>query len=241
MGASAPQSCSEQAIPHRIWNRRIEPSLRPTGAGKTNAAMLIILNGTAKHREKETGEFDHDTNKKGASKSLMSKSASLPETLQLTKQRIAEAQIVVTKPEKWDVITHKQTDTSYTKVTPTSQMNVEYIRLVGLFATLPDYQDVATFLTFLRVHKEKGLFYFDASYRPCGLQQHFISVTEKKAIKRCQITNEVSHEKVLDQASKSQTLVFVHSRKETAKTACFLHDMAIEKETITQFVGVAAH
>lgn len=48
--------------------------------------------------------------------------------------------------------------------------------------------------------------------------------------------NEVCYEKVLDQAGKNQTLVFVHSRKETAKTAKFLKDMAIEKETITQFV-----
>lgn len=48
--------------------------------------------------------------------------------------------------------------------------------------------------------------------------------------------NEVCYEKVLDQAGKNQTLVFVHSRKETAKTARFIRDMAIEKETITQFV-----
>ena len=109
----------------------------------------------------------------------------------------------------------------------------EYVRLIGLSATLPNYQDVATFL---RVDESKGLFYFDASYRPCGLQQQFIGVTEKKAIKRYQVMNEVCYEKVLDQAGKNQTLVFVHSRKETAKTAKFIRDLAIEKETITQFV-----
>jgi pre-mRNA-splicing helicase BRR2 len=86
------------------------------------------------------------------------------------------------------------------------------------------------------VDEAKGLFYFDAAYRPCGLQQQFVGVTEKKAIKRYQVMNEVCYEKVLDQAGKNQTLVFVHSRKETAKTAKFLRDMAIEKETITQFV-----
>jgi pre-mRNA-splicing helicase BRR2 len=99
--------------------------------------------------------------------------------------------------------------------------------------TLPNYQDVATFL---RVDESKDLFYFDATYRPCGLQQQFIGVTEKKAIKRYQIMNEVCYEKVLDQAGKNQTLVFVHSRKETTKTAKFIRDLAIEKETITQFV-----
>jgi hypothetical protein len=53
---------------------------------------------------------------------------------------------------------------------------------------------------------------------------------------RYQVMNEVCYEKVFDQAGKNQTLVFVHSRKETAKTTKFIRDMAIEKETITQFV-----
>ena len=52
----------------------------------------------------------------------------------------------------------------------------EPVRLVGLSATLPNYRDVATFL---RV-EEKGLFFFDSSYRPCPLRQEFIGVTEKK-------------------------------------------------------------
>ncbi|KAH0839471.1 P-loop containing nucleoside triphosphate hydrolase protein [Lanmaoa asiatica] len=93
----------------------------------------------------------------------------------------------------------------------------DYVHPVGLSATLLNYQDVATFL---RVDELKGLFYFDASYRPCGLQQQFISVTEKKAIKQFQVTNEVCYEKLLDQAGKNQTLVFAHSRKETVKSAC---------------------
>ena len=37
----------------------------------------------------------------------------------------------------------------------------EMIRVVGLSATLPNYEDVATFL---RVKPEKGLFHFDNSY-----------------------------------------------------------------------------
>ena len=179
---------------------------------------------------------------------------------QMTKQQITETQIIVTTPEKWDVITRKSTDTSYmnlvrlviideihllhddrgpvleslvARTVRRMEQTGEYVRLVGLSATLPNYQDVATFL---RVDESKGLFYFDASYRPCGLQQQFIGVTEKKAIKRFQVMNEVCYEKVLDQAGKNQTLVFVHSRKETSKTARFLRDMAIEKETITQFV-----
>lgn len=177
---------------------------------------------------------------------------------QMTKQQIQETQIIVTTPEKWDVITRKSTDTSYTNLVrliiideihllhddrgPVLESIVArtirrmeqsaYVRLVGLSATLPNYKDVATFLRI----EDKNVYYFDASFRPCGLQQQFIGITEKKALKRYQITNEICYEKVLDQAGKNQTLVFVHSRKETAKTAKFIRDTAVEKETITQFV-----
>ncbi|KAJ3514868.1 hypothetical protein NLJ89_g2119 [Agrocybe chaxingu] len=251
----------------------------PTGAGKTNVAMLTILNEMSKHRSEETGEFDLNAFKivyiapmKALVQEMVGNFSSrlgvfnikvgeLTGDSQMTKQQIAVTQIIVTTPEKWDVITRKQTDTSYTnfvrliiideihllhddrgpvlesivaRTIRRMEQTSEYVRLVGLSATLPNYQDVATFL---RVDEKKGLFYFDASYRPCGLQQQFIGITEKKAIKRYQIMNEVCYEKVLDQVSgKNQTLVFVHSRKETAKTAKFLRDTAIEKETITQFV-----
>ncbi|KAI0765441.1 Sec63-domain-containing protein [Fomes fomentarius] len=250
----------------------------PTGAGKTNVAMLTVLNELAKYRDEATGTFDLDAFKivyVAPMKALVQemvgnfssrlgvygiKVGELTGDSQMTKQQISETQIIVTTPEKWDVITRKSTDTSYTNlvrliiideihllhdergpvlesviartIRRMEQTN-EYVRLVGLSATLPNYQDVATFL---RVDPSKGLFYFDASYRPCALQQQFIGVTEKKAIKRYQVMNEVCYEKVLDQAGKNQTLVFVHSRKETAKTAKFIRDMAIEKETITQFV-----
>ncbi|KAH9932327.1 Sec63-domain-containing protein [Fomitopsis serialis] len=250
----------------------------PTGAGKTNVAMLTVLNELGKHRDEQTGAFDLDSFKivyVAPMKALVQemvgnfstrlgvfgvKVGELTGDSQMTKQQITETQIIVTTPEKYDVITRKSTDTSYTNLVrliiideihllhdergPVLESIIartirrmeqtgEYVRLVGLSATLPNYQDVATFL---RVDPAKGLFYFDASYRPCVLQQQFIGVTEKKAIKRYQVMNEVCYEKVLDQAGKNQTLVFVHSRKETAKTAKSIRDMAIDKETITQFV-----
>jgi len=240
--------------------------------------MLTILNELNKVRDEATGAFDLDSLKiiyVAPMKALVQemvgnfgsrlapfgiKVGELTGDSQMTKQQIAETQIIVTTPEKWDVITRKSTDTSYTNLVrliiideihllhdergPVLESLVartirrmeqtqEYVRLVGLSATLPNYQDVAKFL---RVDESKGLFYFDASFRPCGLQQQFIGVTEKKAIKRYQVMNEVCYEKVLDNAGKNQVLVFVHSRKETAKTARFIRDMAVEKGTITHFV-----
>lgn len=60
----------------------------------------------------------------------------------------------------------------------------EMVRLVGLSATLPNYEDVATFL---RVDPAKGLFFFDGSFRPVPLEQTYVGITEKKALKRFQV------------------------------------------------------
>lgn len=240
--------------------------------------MLTILSEMAKHRNETTGEFRMDDFKivyVAPMKALVQEMVGsfskrlapfgvvvneLTGDRQLTKAQIAETQIIVTTPEKWDVITRKSSDTSYTNLVrliiideihllhddrgPVLESIVartirrmeqthEYVRLVGLSATLPNFKDVAQFL---HVDPEKGLFYFEAAYRPCPLKQEFIGVTEKKAIKRYQITNEICYEKVLEHAGKDQVIIFVHSRKETAKTARFLRDHAVENETITQFL-----
>lgn len=250
----------------------------PTGAGKTNVAILTILNELSKVRDEESGSFDLDAFKivyiapmKALVQEMVKdfsdrlkiygvKVGELTGDSQMTKQQIAETQIIVTTPEKWDVITRKSTDMSYTNLVrliiideihllhdergPVLEAIIartirrmeqtrDYVRLVALSATLPNYQDVAKFL---RVDSSKGLFFFDVTYRSRPLRQQFVGITEKKAIKRYQVMNEVCYEKVLDQAGKNQSLVFVHSRKETAKTARFIRDMAVEKETIEHFV-----
>ena len=240
--------------------------------------MLTVLNELAKHRDERTGEFDFSAFKivyiapmKALVQEMVGNFRSrlapygvvvneLTGDRQLTKEQISETQIIVTTPEKWDVITRKSTDTSYTNLVsliiideihllhdergPVLEAIVartirrmeqthNYVRLVGLSATLPNFKDVARFL---HVDPDRGLFYFDASYRPCPLKQEFIGVTEKKAIKRYQVTNEICYEKVLEHAGKDQIIIFVHSRKETAKTAKFLRDAAVDNETITQFL-----
>ena len=67
------------------------------------------------------------------------------------------------------------------------------IRLVGLSATLPNYEDVAAFL---RVKPDKGLFYFDNSFRPCPLAQQYIGVSVKKPLQRFELMNEICYKKV---------------------------------------------
>ena len=252
----------------------------PTGSGKTNVAMLAMLREIGKHRNDRTGEIMLDDFKIvyiAPLKALVQEQvgnfgkrlepygvrvSELTGDRQLTKQQIADTQIIVTTPEKWDVITRKATDMSYTNIVrlivideihllhddrgPVLESIVsrtirkieqtgDPVRLVGLSATLPNYRDVASFL---RVDPIKGLFHFDGSYRPCPLRQEFIGVTDKKAIKQLKTMNDVCYTKVMDQVGKNrqQMLIFVHSRKETAKTAKYIRDKALEMETIGQIL-----
>ena len=96
----------------------------------------------------------------------------------------------------------------------------EMCRIVGLSATLPNYADVANFLG---VNPSTGLFYFDASYRPVPLTQTYIGVQEKAQHKRLERMNEVCYKHVmLSVKAGHQVMVFVHSRRDTVKTAKFL-------------------
>lgn len=250
----------------------------PTGAGKTNVALLTILETIGHYLDPETNKIDLDAFKIvyiSPLKALVQEQvrefgqkleayditvAELTGDRNLTKQQISQTQMIITTPEKWDVITRKSSDTSYTNLVkliiideihllhdergPVLESIVartirkelatrEPVRLVGLSATLPNYKDVARFL---RVDPKKGLFFFDSTYRPCPLAQCFIGITEKKAIKRYQAMNDACYDKVMQYAGQHQVIIFVHSRKETAKTARYLRDKAAEEGTLNRFL-----
>lgn len=48
--------------------------------------------------------------------------------------------------------------------------------------------------------------------------------------------NEIVYEKIMEHAGRNQVLVFVHSRKETGKTARAIRDMCLEKDTLGSFL-----
>jgi len=102
-----------------------------------------------------------------------------------------------------------------------------------LSATLPNYQDVATFL---RV-KPNNLFAFPNNLRPVPLEQTYVGISVKRPFKRFQMMNDICYEKVREHAGVNQVLVFVHSRKETFTTAQMLRDKAIADNTIGKFLG----
>lgn len=261
----------------------------PTGAGKTNVACLTMMNILGQFRreaaEAEEGgdvdkeEFDLQAFKivyvapmkalvqevvKNFSERLKDYGVTVRELSgdsSLTRQQIADTQLIVTTPEKWDVVTRQGEGRAFTqlvklviideihllhdergpvlesivaRIIRQVETTAEPIRLVGLSATLPNYADVATFL---RVKPDKGLFFFDHSYRPVPLQMQYIGITERSAFKRFQLQNEICYEKAMDQRrNNNQVLIFVHSRAETGKTAKALRDLAHDRDELSSFV-----
>jgi len=191
----------------------------PTGAGKTNIAMLACLQLLSAMRStdsRRSNERKFNFNLRSFKiiyiapmKALVTevvgnfqqrlgafgiKVKELTGDVHLTKQQIEEANVIVTTPEKWDIITRKSGERAYidlVKLIIIDEVHLlhdsrgpvlesiiartirqieetqELVRIVGLSATLPNYKDVAALL---RVNHDQGLFYFDNSYRPVPLE-----------------------------------------------------------------------
>ena len=118
--------------------------------------------------------------------------------------------MLVTTPEKWDVVTRKSTgDVSLTQIVRLLiidevhllhddrgavietlvartlrqvESSQNMIRIIGLSATLPNYLDVARFLN---VNPASGLFFFDGRFRPVPLQQTFIGWNQNQLNVKC--------------------------------------------------------
>eukprot|EP00873_Tetraselmis_striata_P039907 jgi/Tetstr1/460171/TSEL_005487.t1 len=239
----------------------------PTGAGKTNIAMVAVLREVSqnmKHGVVQKADFKivyvapmkalasevtSTFSKRLAPLGLIVKE--LTGDMQLTKKELQETQMIVTTPEKWDVITRKGGDVSMAalvrlliidevhllnddrgavievlvaRTLRQVEASQSMIRIVGLSATLPNYKDVASFLG---VNHDTGLFFFDASYRPVPLELQFLGVSESNFRAKSQLMGQLTYDKVTDALKKGhQAMVFVHSRKDTGKTARLLAEMA---------------
>eukprot|EP00834_Sanchytrium_tribonematis_P004560 NODE_232_length_12051_cov_1.040997.p1 type:complete len:1780 gc:universal NODE_232_length_12051_cov_1.040997:10578-5239(-) len=236
----------------------------PTGSGKTNISLLAMLELVQRYTI--NGEILKDEFKivyvaplKALVQELVHTFGVKLSPLGLTvneltgdsamsKLEILNTNVIITTPEKWDIITRKGMEAEHidmVKLLIVDEIHLLHdirgsvletiiarslsysIRIIGLSATLPNYMDVSAFLRC----SEKDTFYFDSSYRPCPLQQEFIGITLKK-FKRLELMNEIVYEKVMEDAGEYQVIIFVHSRKETWKTAETLLEYAIERNTL---------
>ncbi|WCJ35849.1 Activating signal cointegrator 1 complex subunit 3 [Euphorbia peplus] len=248
----------------------------PTGAGKTNIAMISILHEIGQHFKdgylhKDEFKIVYVAPMKALAAevtSTFSKRLSplnmvvkeLTGDMQLSKNELEETQMIVTTPEKWDVITRKSSDMALSMLVklliidevhllnddrgPVIEALVArtlrqvestqtMIRIVGLSATLPNYLEVAQFL---RVNPEAGLYFFDSSFRPVPLAQQYIGISEQNYLARNELLNDICYKKVVDSLRQGhQAMVFVHSRKDTAKTAQKLVELARKNEDLELF------
>ena len=266
----------------------------PTGAGKTDAALLAILHAISHNiipspiDEPDSTDFMVNTEdfKIIYVAPMKALAAEITEKLgrrlawlgiqareytgdmHLTKKEITQTQVIVTTPEKWDVVTRKGTgDTELVQkvrlliidevhmlhdergaviesLVARTERQVEstqsLIRIVGLSATLPNYIDVADFL---KVNRMAGLFYFDASFRPVPLEQHFMGVRGKPGTKTSRDNfDQATFEKAKEMLGAGhQVMVFVHSRKDTLSTARTFIQKAQDEQCQNLFDCSAVH
>lgn len=243
----------------------------PTGAGKTNVAMLTIINTIRAHTDQ--GVIHRDQFKIVYVAPMKALAAEMTENfgkklkplgvlvreltgdMQLTKTEMMATQMLVTTPEKWDVVTRKGAGDasmiSLVKLLIIDEVHLLHgergpvvealvartlrlvessqsmIRIVGLSATLPNYIDVARFL---RVNPAIGLFFFDSRFRPIPLSQQFIGVKAAKTMQMMSDMNTICYEKCIEQLRNGkQVMVFVHARNATTRTAMVLREMAQSK------------
>ncbi|QLG72969.1 hypothetical protein HG535_0E00530 [Zygotorulaspora mrakii] len=239
----------------------------PTGAGKTDIALLTVLK-TIKDFSviNEEGDIDiqYDAFKiiyvaplKALAAEIVDKFQKklaifdikvreLTGDMQLKKSEILETQVIVTTPEKWDVVTRKGNgddslvskvrlliidevhllhedrgsviETLVARTLRQVESSQSMIRILGLSATLPNFMDVADFLG---VNRQEGMFYFDQSFRPKPLEQQLLGCRGKEGSKQCRENiDTVAYEKLADMLrSGRQVMVFVHSRKDTVRSA----------------------
>ncbi|GAB4846226.1 activating signal cointegrator 1 complex subunit [Ancistrocladus abbreviatus] len=250
----------------------------PTGAGKTNIAMIAILHEIGQHFKdgylhKDQFKIVYVAPMKALAAEVTSTFSNrlsplnmtvreLTGDMQLSKNELEGTQMIVTTPEKWDVITRKSSDMSLSMLVklliidevhllnddrgPVIEALVartlrqvestqSMIRIVGLSATLPNYLEVAQFL---RVNPGTGLFFFDSSYRPVPLAQQYIGISEKNFAARNELLNRICYNKVADSLRQGhQAMVFVHSRKDTGKTAERLIELAREDNNLELFMN----
>lgn len=82
-----------------------------------------------------------------------------------------------------------------------------------------------------------GLFFFDSSFRPVPLEQHFIAAKGKP---NSQVSKDnldrAAFDKTLDLVKDGhQVLIFVHARKDTVKTALMIKEKAMEESEMEWF------
>nr|CDS26056.1 Activating signal cointegrator 1 complex subunit [Hymenolepis microstoma] len=200
----------------------------PTGAGKTNTAMLTILHLIRNNVNPETGVLDTGAFKVVYMAPMKALAAEMADTfgkrlaplgvrvrectgdMQLTAQEVKETQMLVTTPEKWDVLSRKgagaDSDSSPTSrlalliideihslatarrgaviealVARTLRLSETAQRPIRLVGLSATLPNYVDVAALLRVNPKRGLFFFDSRFRPVPLGMSFVGVRSDAA------------------------------------------------------------
>lgn len=245
----------------------------PTGAGKTNVAMMAVLNELRNWFTPNTTQMiDRNISEKfkiiyiapmkslateqtdlfnTRLKSLGIKTRELTGDMSMTEREISQTHIIVTTPEKWDVVTRKskgdmdllslvrlliidevhllQSDRGpvlealVARTLRYVESSQKMTRIIGLSATLPNYIDVATFLC---VNPYEGLFYFDNRFRPVPLTQTFIGVRPLDSNSQSRCMDKQCYNLAIQYALQNkQMMIFVHARNSTQRVATKMREL----------------
>jgi len=256
----------------------------PTGAGKTNVAMLTILQAIEANRDAfgavlSPKEFKmvYIAPMKALVAEVVEKFSSrlaplgievkeMTGDMQLTRQELERVHLIVTVPEKFDILTRntatgagREDSSLMSKVAliiidevhllnddrgPVIESIVarakRYMETSGAFIRLVAISATLPNWTdvaqFFHVPADHA-FHFDSSYRPIPLQQTFIGVAEKDPQRRLHRMNELCYEKIKAAISSGhQAMVFVHSRGDTYTAAKALMEIASAKGDLERFL-----
>ena len=169
----------------------------------------------------------------------------------LSRAELEKCNILVSTPEKWDIITRKSAENAIlddiqlviidevhilssdrgpvieaivSRALMSQDVTGHGPRLVGLSATLPNAKDVANFL---RVQAETGLLVFGEGFRPIPLHKTYIGIKEKLT----KIEKEAAQRELLGDALRKalniskQVMIFVHTRNNTLQVAKLARDL----------------
>lgn len=216
----------------------------PTGAGKTDIAILSILRAF----KMTDATVIYIVPMKALASEIFSKFQKLFKNYkvveftgdtELDSKIIYNSQIIICTPEKFDVATRRMSsgfksiklviideihlleddrgpvlEAIVARMFNYSELRQYSTRILGLSATLPNYKDVAKFI------RAKNCYFFDGSYRPVPLKMTITGFT-----KIASYSNECDYlvENVQNILQlKKQVLVFVHSRAKTLKVGTLL-------------------
>jgi len=229
----------------------------PTGAGKTNIALMCITRcldsglkavfiSPQKALVQEQVEVLQSRLQEHHVCELSGDSA-------MSRFELSAMDVIVATPEKWDIVSRKKTNIELLRKIGLVVIDEIHLlhdeqrggiienvvlrhrglssRLVGLSATLPNYNEVGEFLAV----PTSGLFFFDSRFRPVPLRQQFLGVYHHSFTVQKEYMNLACIQKVREISidSRKQTLIFVHSRKDTADLRnIILNDTSLDENEI---------